>query len=809
MRASHEWLRAFVPHDLTAAEVERLISTHVATVDKVEALRADLAPIVVGRVLEAGRHPDSDHLWLTKVDDGSGTPLEVVCGAANVVVGTLYPFARTGTVMPNGMKIEKRKIRGVVSNGMLCSARELGLGDDHEGILTLTVDAKPGTPFLDVMPVGDVAYEVDVLPNRPDLLCHVGLARELAALTRTKLRVPAEVEGAPLPKKAVAAAKQGKTGGVRVQIDDLDGCPRYLAIVIRGVTVGPSPQWLKDRFAAVGVRSISNVVDVTNYFLHAFGQPMHAFDLAKLAGPAIVVRRARAGEKLVTLDGVPRTLTPDMLVIADADRAQAVAGVIGGKDSEVSDATRDILLEVANFEPRTVRKTRRALGVNTDASHRFERGTDPAEPARAGALAAALIASLGGGSVDGAPLLVGSAAKSHKAVELKPVRAARLLGAKVTGADVTKLLTPIGFKVTKRGAALVAVPPSWRHDVSRDVDLIEEIARLRGYDQLSDELRPFRPSAAPDDSLFTRSLRVREALVAAGFAEVRPLPFVRGDASTHVRVSNPLAEDEPYLRTSVLESLSGRAEYNLARREGNVRLFEIGSAFAPNANGVREECRVGVLLMGARRPAHFTEPSPPSFDAWDAKGLANEVATSAFPGRSVSINEGDASGGALWTIDVDGAQAGVVRQLTLDAPPWASAAFGIELSLGALSAAPVAARGAHAYEAAASTDAVAIAHYRALPVMPSASFDLAFIVPPTLSAAKVEDALRKAGGELLERIELFDEFTRGMAAGSRSLAWRLTFRHPERTLNEKEIAGRRDRLIATLKKELNVDVRTG
>jgi len=362
MRASHEWLRGFVPHSLSPEDLRKLISAHVATVDGVEALRADLAPIVIARVISAERHPDSEHLSVTKVDDGTGEPLDVVCGAPNVAAGTLYPFARTGTVMPGGLKIEKRKIRGAVSNGMLCSARELGLGDDHEGILALALDVPTGTPLLEAMPIGDVQYAIDVLPNRPDLLNHIGLAREISALTSVPMQLPPELAGLPVVPEPVVAASEVTTGGVTVRIEDVEGCPRYYAAVIRGVKVGPSPAWLRERLESVGVRSISNVVDVTNYFLHGYGQPMHAFDLGKLAGLEIVVRRAREGERLVTLDGIDRALKAEMLVIADRDRASAVAGVMGGGESEVTEATTDVLLEVANFEPGTVRKTRRKLG---------------------------------------------------------------------------------------------------------------------------------------------------------------------------------------------------------------------------------------------------------------------------------------------------------------------------------------------------------------------------------------------------------------------------------------------------------------
>jgi phenylalanyl-tRNA synthetase beta chain len=695
---------------------------------------------------------------------------------------------------------------------MLCSARELGLGTDHDGILALTVNVAPGTPFLDAVPTGDVRYEIDVLPNRPDLLCQLGLARELSALTKLPLQTPPELAQIAAPSGVTIGARELKHSGVSVRIDDLDSCPRYMAVVIRGVKVGPSPAWLQDRLTSVGVRSISNVVDVTNYFLHGFGQPMHVFDLGKLSGSSIVVRRAKPGEKLVTLDGVDRALTPDMLVIADADRAAAVAGVIGGRESEVTDATTDIVLEVANFEPRTVRRTRRALGLNTDASHRFERGTDPAEVQRAGMLAAGLIAQLGGGRVDGGPLFVGALAPSRAKVNVNPERVTRLLGAQVTAGEIRSLLTGIGFEVESGTGVLTVTPPSWRHDVARDVDLIEEVARLRGYDTLSDTLAPFRPSAAPDHPLHGAARRVRDALTAAGFSEVRPLPFVRGDerthGATHVRVTNPLANDEPYLRSSILETLVPRAEYNLARREGNLRLFEIGSAFARNAGTVREECRVGVLLMGARRPVHFTEPSPPPFDAWDAKGVALTVATAAFPGQTTTLNDG--AGDALWAIAVDGAVAGLVRAVALDAPPWAEAAFGVELTIGTLSLDPVAkpAANAHGSMALLTADAMPV-RYRALPTMPAADFDLAFIVPNGLESARIEDVLRRAGGDMLERVALFDEYHgAGLPEGHRSLAWRLTFRAPDRTLNDKEIAGRRQKLIAAVKKEHNVDART-
>jgi phenylalanyl-tRNA synthetase beta chain len=815
MLYSHDWLRAFVPHDLAPDAIQGLIGTHVATVDAAERLRDDLRAIVVARVVEAGRHPNSDHLWVTQVDDGSGTVLDVVCGAPNVTVGTLYPFARTGSTLPGGLTIEKRKIRGEPSNGMLCSARELGLGSDHEGIMALDVEVAPGTPFLDALAIGDTRFDVDVLPNRPDLLSHVGMARELAALTGVALQDPPEIGAVPRGDDAVRDARRATHGGATVQLDDPDGCPRYMAVVIRGVTVGPSPDWLVQRLASVGLRSISNVVDATNYILHAYGQPMHAFDLGRVDRSTIVVRRAADGERLTTLDGVERTLDARMTVIADPSRPLAIAGVMGGLDSEVTAETRDVLLEVAYFRPRNVRITRRALGLTTDASYRFERGIDPAITPRALALAATLIAQVTGGTVGGPPLDVGAPPHDLPTVTLRPSRVARLLGDAVEGGEITRLLTGIGFDVRAAGDdALAVTPPSWRGDVARDVDLVEEVARLRGYDVLPDDLKPFRPGTVPDHPLHVTTLRVRNALVADGLFEVKPLPFVRGADESHVRVLNPLADDEPHLRRSILETLARRAEYNLSRMRGDVRMFEVGSVFAHDPEGSplpAESMAIGALIMGRRRPSHFTEPRPPAFDAWDAKALGERVAALAYPGRPVLLLP-DTEDGRLWTVavgtDVDRQVIGEVRVVALDRPVWAAEAFGVEIRLGALSNAPSAPRGGHDYTQAAAGGR-AHAAYRPVPTTPPAEFDLALLVPESLAAAEVERVLRRSAGELLERLDLFDEFRgEGLPAGHRSLAWRLTFRDPVRTLRDKEVDGRRQKILRALESELGVRQRT-
>lgn len=815
MKYSHEWLRAFVPHTLTPDETRELMTRHVATVDVMMRLREDLAAVVVARVVEAGQHPNSDHLWLTKVDDGSGSLQDVVCGAPNVVTGALYPFARTGTTLPNGVTIEQRKIRGIVSNGMLCSAKELALGEDQAGIMELAIHAEPGTRLLDAMPLGDVCYEVDVLPNRADLLSHLGMARELTALTGVPRHLPEELPRMPAVRDPVHGEREGYAANVRVAIHDAEGCPRYMGIVVRGVKVGPSPDWLVRRLAGVGLRSISNVVDITNYMLHGFGQPMHAFDLAHIGGGEVVIRKAYPDEIILTLDGIGRTLSPDMTVIADAERAIAVAGVIGGQHSEVTERTRDVFLEVAYFSPATTRRTRRTLGLSTDASYRFERGIDPAVTPLALHLAAGLLMHVAGGHIDGAPVDVGSAPPAPAALTARPSRIGSLLGDAIPATETERLLVSVGFGVQRGGSDRLAVaPPTWRSDVTRECDLAEEVARLRGYDRLPDTLRPQLPSAVPDHPLYKVSQRVRDRLVALGYYEAVPLPFVAGDDASHLRVTNPLNENEPHLRSSILETLGPRAEHNLARLQRDVRLFEVGAVFQRREGAPPiEEIHAGALAMGLRYPPHFTTPNPPLIDEWDAKGLAREIAGAAFPGSATQTDidfiPQPESSQLLWEVRRGTESIGQVRRLNLDKPVWAPDVYGIEITVGRMANELIAAAGEHARGRAPNEPLPAALRTRPLPTTPPAEFDLALVVPDQLPAASVEAVIARNGGELLERLELFDLYQgEGLPPGFRSLAWRLTFRDPSRTLRDKEIEGRRQRIIKALDNELGVKPRS-
>lgn len=788
MNASYEWLKDFVDIDISPTELRDLLTMRCATVDDVVPLRQDLSEIVIGRVVEAARHPNSDHLWVTKVDAGSGVLHDVVCGAPNVTQGTLYPFAPVGATLPGGLRIERRKIRGEVSEGMLCSARELGLGTDHQGILALDVEAQPGDRFLDVMPVGDTRIVIDVNPNRPDLLSHEGVAREIAAATGKQLHRPVHP-----PAVLIHAVESPAPPPIDVSVEDVDGTPRYMTAIVRGVKVGPSPEWLASRVESTGARSISNIVDVTNYMLHGFGQPMHAFDLARLGGGKVIVRRGMSGEKLVTLDGVERTLDDSMTVIADADRAQAIAGVIGGKGSEVTEETTDILLEVAAFNPRRVRGTRRKLGISTDASYRFERGVDQAVIPDLLNYAVELITRVAGGARHGDPTDSHQPYMPPGAVRVRLSRVALLLGESIPVDDVVRYLQSIEFVVNRDAGDLLVTPPSFRNDVFGEIEVIEEIARLHGYEKFSSEIRPQRPGSVPDAPHHIITRRIRERLVSLGMLEARPMPFVRSGDDT-LRVRNPLAEDEAYLRTNVLETLARRVEHNFAHMERNVRLFEIGTVFTlardPQTGAPAERVHAAAIVTGDRRPSHFTEPKPPHYDEWDAKGIAESLAGAAWPGAAVAFDP--SVGDVLWNIDVNGTAVGTVRHLILDAPVWAAPVYGVEVDLNAIPFASESAR-----------------KYQVVPTMPAIEVDLALVVPDSVTSASVADTIRGAAGDLLESLVVFDEF-RGSALpeATRSLAWRLTFRHPERTLRDREIQGRTAKILSTLEAALGIKQRT-
>ncbi|MEO5511426.1 MAG: phenylalanine--tRNA ligase subunit beta [Longimicrobiales bacterium] len=818
MNISYAWIKSILP-GLTAGpqELADLLAMQGAPVDEIVDIGGPLRDIRIARVIEAGRHPNADRLSLCRVDDGTGEIRQVVCGAPNVKSGGIYPFAPVGAHLPGDVVIKRSKIRGEESQGMLCSARELGLGREHDGIMELPSDTPVGASLVDVLQLDDARIVVDVTPNRADLLSHLGVARELGAALdiEPRLSMLPGVEG-KLDFELTPRSTQSEAGGISVDIRDTDLCPRYLGLVIRNVKIAPSPAWLAGRLRAIGLRPINNVVDATNYVLHELGQPLHAFDSRKL-GTQVVVRRAEKGERITTLDGVDRALASDMLVIADAEKPVAVAGVMGGADSEVDNETTDILLECALFDTASVRRTRRALGLSTDASYRYERGVDPDTMEIALRRAAALIIACAGGAVAEKAVDAGVPSQARREISLRLDRVAKVLGVAFDAKAVTRLLAPLGFDVTGSGDVLqVHVPGHRIYDVSREADLIEEIARRHGYDAFPDELRAFRPSSVPDDASLRLEDRLREKLVGLRMLESRSLAFAPA-AYGEVALMLPLSSAEGYLRNAIVPALLRRIEYNYSRGQRHIRLFEIATAFlnagsrddlAEKRDGhaesaatapqlPREQRRLAATFTGSRAAPHWTG-NPPAFDMWDLNGfvsvLAADLALTVQHADSETPLPSWADHAAAWVITrPDGSQAGVgakVKNEAVDAPAWADPVFAVEIDLTALGG--------------ESTPKPV----KPLPAFPAVERDLALLVRLDLPAADVIEAIQGSAGPLLEAAFPFDVYRgKGVNDALRSVAIRLRFRAPDRTLTDEEVDRAVTRTLARLQEDHGIERR--
>ncbi len=817
MKVSYRWVRDVAPGiGIGPAEAMERLALRGAPVEDWVDLAEGLKDVVIGRVLEAGPHPNADRLTLCRVAGPDGE-VPVVCGAPVVRVGAYYPFAPVGAVLPGGFRIGKRKIRGSYSEGMLCSERELELGEDHAGIMLLEGQYEVGAPFAASVGLDDVRMDVEVTPNRGDLLSHVGIARELHPEGHAGIALP------PFPggqgEFAASFARGGgeaSSAGCRILIEDPDLCSRYLGAVIRGVAVGPSPRWLADRLRAAGARPINNVVDATNYVMLELGQPLHAFDLDKLADATIVVGRARPGESLVTLDDEARAITPDMLMIRDAVRPVAIAGVMGGRDSEVSGQSTDILLECALFEPRQVRATRRALAMSTDASYRFERGVDPAAMEAAVLRAVSLILATSGGTLDGEIIDAHPRPWVPPVVGLRPTRASHVLGVDFTPDRVSKLLAPLGYAVEAAGADRldVTVPGHRTYDTLREVDLIEEVARTHGYDAFPEVMSAARAGTVPDHPLFQLEDRLRGLLAANGISEAQT-PALGPKRHGDVALLNPMSRDESHLRRDRLPGLLTHVERNMSRGVRDVRLFEIGTAFAPSENSTPiESSRVAVVLTGGRTPPHWSSRAEP-FDVHDIAGVLGLIGREACPDAAVVPAGGRAGvpgdGRARVPAGARGQQlfvpgrcyelvsgagevvgwGGQVRPELLDLPRWAGAVVGGEVVLPEVPA--------------PKPDVTA----RDLPDQPAVQRDMAFLVPAGTAAGEVLDAARRAAGRLLETGDVFDVYEgEDLPPGTRSVALRLRFRARGRTLTDREVDKTCRRVVRTVKEKTGVEPRT-
>ena len=782
MRVLLSWLREFAPLEGTSDEIAEQLTDLGLPVEEQFEMGAHLDGVVVAKVLEVRPHPDADKIRLVDVDAGDGMPLQICCGAGNFAAGDLVPLATVGTVMPNGMEIAARKMRGQESNGMLCSARELELGDDHEGLLILPVDLVPGTGLREALDLRqDTVYDLDVLPNRPDALCMLGVARDLAARQGVPLLVP-DVVPSVVP------------GGPEVAVDLIDPelCGQFLVRVVSGLQLGPSPRWMAQRLVAAGMRPINNVVDVSNYVMLELGQPNHTYDLAKVPGGALKVRSAREGETLVTLDGVERTLTAADGVITGADDvAVGLAGVMGGASTEISETTVDVAVELAWWDPERIAATAARLNLHSEASLRFKRGVDPAVARLAADRICSLLAEVAGATVHDVETFEQGNLPVPATVAVRPDRVNAVLGTALSSDEIVGLLEPMGFECSPGADALSVQVPTWRPDTTIEIDVAEEVARQFGFSRIVKTV----PGSPHTGELSVRQharRRVRRALEGAGLSEAMPLPFLApgdlercGLPAGGLVIANPLAAEESVLRTSLRPGLLGAVAHNARHRISGVRLFEVGRTFEVGAGGVLTDvdvsARAGTVLSGE---AEHLGVALAGLEAPAAVELLEVVLAAAQVGplglRAASVPGLHPSRSAV--VEVAGVEVGEVGEVD----PEVLAALGIEervawldLDLSVLLSLP-------------TLDRLA----RPVSRFPSSDFDLAFVLDEQTPAAVVHATIAGAGGELLQRCDLFDVFRSGsLGEGRRSLAFRLRLQALDRTLTDDEVAGVRTTVI--------------
>lgn len=790
MKASYRWLRELLPQlDASPRDLAARLTSAGLEVEGMHEYGAGAEACFVARVTGVRPHPSKSGLRLVMIDRG-GAQQEVVCGAPNVPdPGGLVVLAPLGAKLPaKNMTIEKRAIGGVESEGMLCSESELGLSEEHGGIIVLANDAaEPGTPFTKLAPnARDTILEIGLTPNRPDGLGHIGLAREIAALYGFPFQWPS-------PGPAPALADEATSDVIAISVEDAERCPHYGGAGVVGLAIGPSPLWARYRLHALGVRSISNVVDVTNLVMLEYGHPMHGFDLERVRGRKIVVRRAKDGEKLTTLDGVERALVADDLLICDGEGPVALAGIMGGASSEIRPDTKHVLFECAWFDPRGVRRTARRHGMHTESSHRFERGVDPGDVARVLDRAVALTVQLAGGKatkgrlhVQGSKVGAEPAAPERKAIELRAHRITELIGIEIPFAEALAILERLGCEIPKKEADKVSVlVPSHRPDLGREVDLVEEVIRVHGMDKVPAELPAIRASrdVGGREELARRARDVAVSLglseaITYGFTSAKVLEALRAPKASVV-LQNPLADHQAVMRTTVLPGLLEAVSH--ARRHGvsEIREFTVGPVFleGKDPKGLpSERLRIAFVLAG-ERPAWLTRPD--SFGAWDAKGYTEELARR-LSGRMPTIiplkrEEAPAHlhprGAAL--VEVEGARIGSFGPLhpdVIDALDLDGEVLVGELDIEAFVTGPK------------------LPHYTPIPRFPASTRDIALVVKDVVPAGDVERAVREAAGVLAEDVRIFDRFVGGQVpAGCASLAFHVVYRSPDKTLTDAEV----------------------
>ena len=804
MKISRKWLQQLV--DLSGVKDEDIASRLTMLgieVESYENFAARYDGFVVGAVLEVAKHPNADKLKLCKVDIGGETK-SIVCGAPNVAAGQKVPVGLVGAKVPHNQhdpegkpfQLTRAKIRGIESEGMICSANELGLGDDKSGIMVLDDAAAQGTPLSNYLGLNDTVFEISLTPNRADCLSHLGVARELVSAFSKKFiprRIKITEDGASI------------TESVKIEVAAQDLCPRYSARLIRKVKVGPSPKWLKGAVESVGIRSINNVVDATNYVMMELGQPLHAFDLNRIAGHKIIVRRPTEDEtKFTTLDGKERNISPEMVMICDKEKIVAVGGVMGGMNSEISEDTTEVLIESANFNPSSIRRTSKALGLSTEASYRIERGVDPNLTIRALDRVSEIIAETSGGKL--APGIIDVAAMKFlpKRVELHVDHVNRLLGTRLATGEIIRVLESIEIPCDKKSeTVLICSVPTFRGDIERDVDLIEEVGRVYGYEQITDSFQTklnfdtrFRKSTVLDE--------LRDLLAGAGFNEIMTNSLQSVDVAgfhepSFVVLANPISEDMAAMRTTLLPGTLQTVGVNLAHGLKDMKLFEIGQVYRvideqQVVGRFLESAKISMALSGTADPMSFDRKES-KFDIFDLKTEIERVLAflklDSWDFISYDTTKEYKQSLKLFVNGTELGLAGKVGKTALQKLSVDQDVYFAELDLTSLLALQK------------STN-----RFRSLPKFPFASIDLSFIVNNQTPAADLMNTLRVAAGDMFRDISVFDIYSgEGIPDGKKSIAFSMVLGSEERTLNDGDIAGFIEKAEKTLKEKFSAELR--
>ncbi len=791
MLFSYNWLKEYLEGAPPARELAERLTMTGTEIESVVETGGGFTNVVTAQVVECERHPNADKLSLCKVRTDR-EELSIVCGARNMKPGDKVALALPGAELPGGFKIKKSKIRGVESQGMMCSEVELGLKDTSEGIMILPEDAPLGVDFRTLLGA-DFMMEAGITPNRADLLSIRGMAREAAAVT-----------GAAFKDKEFRVEEAGRPVGecAAVSIEKDAPCRRYAARVVDGVTIGPSPDDVKARLEAHGVRSINNVVDVTNLVLLETGQPLHAFDLDRLDGASVNVRPAREGETIITIDGKERKLDPSMLVIADKNGPAALAGVMGGSPSEVTDSTKRVLIESAWFEPSSVRRTSRKLSLSTESSYRFERGVDIEGVAKALDMAASLILKLAGGKAAKGPIDIYPGKAAPPEIAFSTERASRVLGIGVKTEQVLDILGRLGISARESSPGVVsALPPTYRMDLTTEIDLMEEVARIFGYNNIPTTLpiATVAPGETGKPTAFKR--RIRSLLSGAGFTEVMNYSFVSKELfamageGAGVELLNPLTEEQTVMRADLIPSLLENMARNLAHKREDLRIFELAPAFVPGEGVPVEKWKVAGLLYGLRYEPGWSFPKD-AVDFFDTKGVVERLLEGLgaegarfeaavhpllHPGKTAALKAGGKPAGILGELHPD----------LLDRYGLRKPAYVFELDVEPIEKASGKGK-----------------KYRELPRFPESARDIAFIVSEGVPFGDIMEAIRKTDLKTIETVELFDVYYgRNIPSGTRSLAVRVTYRSRERTLTNQEVEETHGRVVKTLFERFKAEVR--